>query len=196
MNGLLSISRSIDWLNGKLGLAVGWLILLTTLVSAYNAIVRKTLNISSNGLLEIQWYLFGAVFLVGAAYTLRENAHVRIDILAQRFPLKMQVWVDILGYIFFMLPLIAFITVHSWDFAYKSFEINEYSSDPGGLIRWPAKFFIVLGFVLLGLQVLSELIKKVAMLKGVIPIIPIGQNSQEAEVQASLDALKSSSNSK
>jgi TRAP-type mannitol/chloroaromatic compound transport system permease small subunit len=172
VNGLLCISRRIDWLNGKLGVAIGWLILVTTLISAYNALVRKAFNISSNGLLEIQWYLFGAVFLLGAAYTLKENAHVRIDILAQRFPLKVQIWIDILGHLLFMLPLIAFVTIHGLDFAWKSYQITEYSPDVGGLIRWPAKSCIVLGFVLLGLQVLSELIKKLALLRTTPQNIP------------------------
>lgn len=167
MNALLAISNRIDWLSAKIGLAVGWLILLTTVVSAYNAVVRKTFDTSSNGLLEIQWYFFGAVFLLGAAYTLQQNAHVRIDVLSNRFSEKTKAWIDIVGHVFFTLPLIGFIVFSGWHFAYESFLINEYSPDPSGLIRWPAKALIVAGFVLLGLQVCSEIIKKIAVLKGV-----------------------------
>ena len=161
MNTLLGISNRIDWLNTKLGVAVGWLILITTVVSAYNAVARKAFDTSSNGMLEIQWYLFGAVFLLGTAYTLQQNAHIRIDLLSSRFSEKTRAWIDIAGHVLFTLPLIGFVIVHGWEFAYQSFLINEYSPDPGGLIRWPAKALIVLGFALLGLQVLSELIKKV-----------------------------------
>lgn len=166
MKVLLAISNRIDWLSAKVGVAVGWLILVTTLVSTYNAVVRKTFDISSNGLLEIQWYLFGAVFLLGAAYTLQQNAHVRIDIVSSRLSGTARAWIDIAGHVLFTLPLIGFVLVSGWDFAYESFRINEYSPDPGGLIRWPAKALIVLGFGLLGLQVCSEIIKKLAFVKG------------------------------
>ena len=165
MNTLLGISNRIDWLNTKLGVAVGWLILITTVVSAYNAVARKAFDTSSNGMLEIQWYLFGAVFLLGTAYTLQQNAHIRIDLLSSRFSEKTRAWIDIAGHVLFTLPLIGFVIVHGWEFAYQSFLINEYSPDPGGLIRWPAKALIVLGFALLGLQVLSELIKKTLILR-------------------------------
>lgn len=163
---LRAISSGIDWLNTKVGLAVGWLILVTTLVSAYNAAVRKAFDTSSNGLLEIQWYLFGAVFLLGAAYTLQQNAHVRIDVVSNRFSAKTRAWIDVVGHVFFTLPLIGFVLASGWDFAYEAFRINEYSADPGGLIRWPAKALIVLGFALLGLQVCSEIIKKIGVIKG------------------------------
>lgn len=141
---------------------MGWLILITTLISAYNAVVRKVFDFSSNGMLEIQWYLFGAVFLLGAAYTLQQNAHVRIDVIANRFSEKTRAWIDILGHFFFTLPLIGFILVSGWGFVQESYLVNEVSPDPGGLIRWPAKALIVVGFFLLGLQVLSEIIKKIA----------------------------------
>lgn len=176
MKALLSLSSAIDRLNHIVGKSVGGLIVLTTLICAYNAIVRKAFSISSNGLLEIQWYLFGAVFLLGAAYALKENAHVRIDILAARLPLKTQAWIDIAGYVLFILPLVGFVVIHGWTFAHNSFIVNEYSADPGGLIRWPAKAVIVVGFLLLGLQVISELIKKVAQLKGVLELTSIAQN--------------------
>lgn len=171
MNALLGLSSLIDRLNTLTGKAVGWLILLMTLICAYNAIVRKVFSISSNGFLEIQWYLFGAVFLLGSAYALKENAHVRIDVLASRLSLKTQAWVDLLGFVLFMLPLVGFVVVHGYEFAYNSYIVTEYSPDPGGLIRWPAKFLIVVGFILLGLQVFSELVKKVAQLTGHIELV-------------------------
>ena len=145
-------------------MAVGWLILITTVVSAYNAVMRKAFDTSSNGMLEIQWYLFGAVFLLGAAYTLQQNAHVRIDLLSSRFTEKTRAWIDIVGHVFFTLPLIGFILVSAWGFVHESYLINEYSPDPGGLIRWPAKALILVGFGLLALQVLSEIIKKIHVL--------------------------------
>lgn len=148
----------------KIGTAVGWLILITTLISAYNAVVRKTFDISSNGLLEIQWYFFGAVFLLGAAYTLQQDAHVRIDLVSNRFSEKTRAWIDIAGHVFFTLPLIGFIITSGWDFALESYLLNEDSPDPGGLLRWPAKALIVVGFLLLGLQVISEILKRITLL--------------------------------
>jgi len=164
MNGLLAASQAIDSLNRKVGRSLGWLVLLVTLVSATNALTRKLLNLSSNGLLEIQWYLFGAVFLLGAGYTLLTKSHVRIDVLSSRFSPRTQAWVDLIGYTLFTVPLIGFLMWHGWEFAYQSFLINEYSADQGGLLRWPAKALIPLGFALLGLQVISEMIKKLAEL--------------------------------
>ncbi|HEX5485600.1 MAG TPA: TRAP transporter small permease subunit [Limnobacter sp.] len=165
MKALLALSAGIDRLNTWIGRCVGWLVLLVTLVSAYNAVVRKAFNISTNGLLEIQWYLFGAVFLLGAAFTLKDNAHVRIDILSSRFSNKTRALIDIIGYVLFILPLVCFVLYHGSLFLYNSYSIHEYSADAGGLLRWPAKALIVIGFALLGLQVLSELIKKADYLK-------------------------------
>lgn len=171
MNFLLRFSKFVDRLNDLTGKAVGWLILIMTLICAYNAVVRKVFSVSSNGFLEIQWYLFGAVFLLGSAYALKENAHVRIDVLASRFSLRTQVWIDILGFVLFILPLVGFVVIHGYEFVYNSYVVNEYSADPGGLIRWPAKALIVIGFSLLGLQVISELIKKTAQLLGHLPLV-------------------------
>jgi TRAP-type mannitol/chloroaromatic compound transport system permease small subunit len=164
LKALIAMAKHIDWLSIKAGRAVGWLILLTTLVSAYNALARKAFDYSSNGLLEIQWYLFAAVFLLGAAYTLQQDAHVRIDIVSNRFSERTRAWIDIAGHVLFTLPLIGFVVVSGWDFAHESFLVNEYSPDAGGLIRWPAKALIVIGFILLGLQVCSEIIKKLTIL--------------------------------
>lgn len=165
MKGLLAASQAIDWINRKVGQSIGWLILLVTLISAGNALSRKVLNLSSNGLLEIQWYLFGAVFLLGAGYTLLTNSHVRIDVLASRFGTRTQAWIDLLGYSLFTMPLVGLMVWYGWDFAYQSFLINEYSADQGGLLRWPAKALISTGFALLGLQVTSEMIKKINQLR-------------------------------
>lgn len=168
MNGLLAMSRWIDNINDWVGRSVGWLILLTTLVCAYNAIVRKAFDLSSNAFLEIQWYFFGAVFLLGAAYTLKENAHVRIDILSNRFSEKTKIWIDVIGLILFTLPMVGFVLVHGWSFFLNSYLIHESSADAGGLLRWPAKGLIVIGFGLLGLQIFSEIIKKVASLQALV----------------------------
>ncbi len=165
MKGLLAASQAIDWINQKVGQSIAWLILLVTLISAGNALSRKIINLSSNGLLEIQWYLFGAVFLLAAGYTLLTNSHVRIDVIASRFGPRTQAWIDLLGYSLFTLPLVGFMVWHGWDFAYQSFLINEYSADQGGLLRWPAKALISLGFALLGLQIISEMIKKLNVLR-------------------------------
>lgn len=165
MSALLTLSKWIDRFNQRLGRLVSWLVLLTVLVSAWNAISRKVWNLSSNGLLEIQWYLFGAVFLLGAAYTLQQNAHVRIDLLSARWQPKTRAWIEIAGHVIFTLPFIGFMLVHGSDFAWKSFALGEMSPDPGGLIRWPAKAFIVGGFACLSLQVLSELIKATQVIR-------------------------------
>jgi TRAP-type mannitol/chloroaromatic compound transport system permease small subunit len=167
---LLGFARGVDALNHRIGKSLGWLLVLTVFVSAYNAVVRKAFNISSNSLLEIQWYLFGAVFLLGAAYTLQQNAHVRIDILAQHFSARTQIVLELLGYVLFLLPLVAFMLVFGGDYFWRSWVVQETSPDVGGLWRWPAKLFIVIGFALLGLQLLSELIKKTAMLRGHLPM--------------------------
>ena len=165
MRLLLAFSRRIDQLSQSLGRSVAWLILLATLISSGNAISRKFFAISSNAWLEAQWYLFGAVFLLGAAYALQQNAHVRIDLLSARWQPKTRAWIEIVGHVIFTLPFIGFMLVHGSDFAWKSFALGEMSPDPGGLIRWPAKAFIVGGFACLSLQVLSELIKATQVIR-------------------------------
>ena len=169
MKFLLSLSRHIDHLNQAIGRASTWLILLMVLISTGNAIVRKTFNMSSNSLLEIQWSLFAAVFLLAAAYTLLKNEHVRIDVLSSRLSLRAQAWIDIFGTLFFLLPLCALLLYHAWPFFLESFESQEWSSNPGGLILWPAKALIPASFALLGLQALSELIKRIGFLRGIVP---------------------------
>ena len=168
MKYLLSLSRLIDRLNQAIGRAATWLILLMVLISAGNAIVRKAFNMSSNSLLEIQWSLFAAVFLLAAAYTLLKNEHVRIDVFSSRLSPRAQAWIDIFGTLFFLLPLCALMLYHAWPFFLESYESQEWSSNPGGLILWPAKALIPAAFFLLGLQAISELIKRVGFLCGIV----------------------------
>jgi TRAP-type mannitol/chloroaromatic compound transport system permease small subunit len=169
MKPLLRIAHFIDRLNERIGRAASWLILVTVLVSAGNAIVRKAFQMSSNGLLEIQWSLFAAVFLLAAAYTLLKNEHVRIDVISSRFSARTQAWIDIFGAVFFLLPLTGVVLYHAWPFFLSSFVSQEWSSNPGGLILWPAKLLIPVGFTLLSLQGVAEMIKRVGFLLGLEP---------------------------
>ncbi len=169
MNSLLALSRFIDRWNERLGHGLYWLILATVLISAANAVVRKAFNWSSNGLLEIQWYLFSAVFLLGAGYTLLRNEHVRIDVIAGRLSKRTQAWIDIIGTIFFLLPMAILIAWLAWPVFVDTWERNEVSTNAGGLIIWPARLLMPIGFAILAIQGLSELIKRIAFLKGLIP---------------------------
>lgn len=166
MTGLLSLSRLIDALNEKVGKGIGWLIILATFICAGNAIIRKVFNESSNAYLEIQWYLFGAVFLLGAAYTYLKNEHVRIDVISGKLSEKGRAIIEILGIVLFLTPLTVIILHYGIPYFMDSFSRGEMSSDAGGLIRWPAKLSILLGFFLLQLQAISELIKRLAILTG------------------------------
>ncbi|MBR7799077.1 TRAP transporter small permease subunit [Undibacterium fentianense] len=168
MHFLIYLARKIDQLNEKIGSLVNWALLLAVLICAGNAIVRYTLNNSSNGWLEIQWYLFAAVFLLGAPYTLRRNEHVRIDVITGRFSKRTQVWIDLFGFIFFLLPMAGLILFLGAPYALHSFTRNEMSSNAGGLIEWPAKLLIPLGFALLVLQGCSEIIKRIGFLRGLV----------------------------
>ncbi|MDQ6619568.1 MAG: TRAP transporter small permease subunit [Pseudomonadota bacterium] len=169
MNALLSLSRLIDRLNERIGQTLTWLILATVLISAINAAVRKAFNWSSNGLLEIQWYLFSAVFLLAAGYTLLRNEHVRIDVVAGRLSKRAQAWIDIIGTVFFLLPMAILIGMLGWPVFLDTFQRNEVSTNAGGLTIWPARLLIPVGFALLGIQGISELIKRIAFLRGLIP---------------------------
>jgi TRAP-type mannitol/chloroaromatic compound transport system permease small subunit len=168
MQGLLRLSRGIDWLNERVGRAVIWLVLVTVLISAGNAVIRKTFDTSSNAWLEVQWYLFSAIFLLCAGYTLLRNEHVRIDVLLHRLPKRKQIGVDIFGFLVFLLPAAILIAALGWPQFTIAYVSNEMSSNAGGLIRWPVKLLLPLGFGLLALQGISELIKRVAFLKGLI----------------------------
>lgn len=164
MKPLLRIASVIDAINERVGRAVYWLVLVTVLVSAGNAVSRKVFDLSSNSLLEIQWYLFAAIFLLGAGYTLKRNEHVRIDVLAGRFSPRTQAWIDIIGGLFFLLPMTSVVLYYSWPYFVISIVSQESSSNPGGLIVWPAKALIVIGFGLLFLQGVAETIKRINVL--------------------------------
>ena len=169
MSALLSLSRLIDRFNEKVGHTFLWLVLATVLISAANAIVRKAFNYSSNSFLEIQWYLFSTIFLFLAGYTLLRNEHVRIDVIAGRLSKRTQAWIDILGTLFFLLPMAILLAWLGWPVFVDAFERHEVSTNAGGLIIWPARLLVPIGFVLLALQGISELIKRVAFLRGLIP---------------------------
>ena len=169
MNALLAFSRLVDAINTHIGKLVTWLVLVAVLISAGNAIVRKTLDYSSNAWLEVQWYLFAAIFLLCAAYTLLRNEHIRIDVVAGRFSRRTQTWIDIFGTVFFLLPMVALVLYEGWPWFVRTFVSKEVSASAGGLILWPAKILLPIGFALLGLQAVSELIKRIAFLRGLAP---------------------------
>jgi TRAP-type mannitol/chloroaromatic compound transport system permease small subunit len=169
MQGLLRVSAFIDALNTWIGKAAAWLGLIAVLVCTANALARYALNIGSNAWLELQWYLNAAVFLLIAAYALKRNEHVRIDVIAARLSLKAQAWIDIIGGLFALLPTVIIIAWYSWPSLVSSIHVGEYSSDPGGLVRWPVRLLIPVAFTLLGLQGISEVIKRVAFLRGHLP---------------------------
>lgn len=166
MQALLTLSRLIDSLSSRIGRLTMWLILATTLISAGNAIVRKVFNTSSNALLEIQWYLFAAVFMLGAGYGLLKNAHVRIDFLSARLSPRVRNWIDLVGIVVVLIPF-CLLSIHlGWPFFEQAWHSGEMSQNAGGLIRWPVYILIPLGFSLLLLQALSELVKRVVFLMG------------------------------
>lgn len=169
MRILLGLSAVIDAITGFIGRAVSWLILATVLISAGNAIVRKAFDVSSNAWLELQWYLFGAVFLLAAAYTLRRNDHIRIDIISGLLPKSVRNAIDVFGHAVMLLPLATLMVYESIDFVRRSYLQQEYSANAGGLILWPAKALILAGFFLLALQGVSEIIKRIAVMRGLIP---------------------------
>jgi TRAP-type mannitol/chloroaromatic compound transport system permease small subunit len=169
LRALLRLSRAIDWLNERIGRLVYWGVLIAVLVSAGNAVVRYTLDTSSNAWLEVQWYLFSAVFLLCAGYTLLHNEHVRIDVVATHLSRRTQLWIDLLGTACFLLPMAVVIGWLSWPLVADSYVRHEMSGDAGGLIRWPVKLLIPVGFALLALQGVSELVKRIAWLSGAAP---------------------------
>lgn len=169
MQGLLRLSRLIDTLSERVGTSVIWLVLIAVLISAGNAIVRKLFNTSSNALLELQWYLFAAVFLLCAGYAFLKNAHVRIDFVSARFSHRLRNWIDILGILLFLIPLCLVMIDLSWPLFVNAWQSGEMSTNAGGLIRWPVFALMPAGFALLLLQSLSELIKRTAFLRGQRP---------------------------
>ncbi len=169
MRALMAVSRLIDTTNTTIGKLVGWLLLVDVLISSGNATIRYVFDTSSNAWLEAQWYLFSAVFLLCAGYTLLRNEHIRIDIVTGRCSARTKAWIDILGGLFFLLPAAVLILVLSWPMFVDSFMRHEMSSNAGGLLRWPAKLLIPAGFLLLTAQAVSEIIKRIAFLTGHAP---------------------------
>lgn len=169
MTPLLSLSRLIDGMSNLIGRAMMWFLLATTLISASNAIIRKVFNISSNAFLEIQWYLFAAVFMLGSGYAFLKNAHVRIDFISSKFSARGRNIVDVIGILVFVFPLCYLMVKLSWPVFENAWVSGEMSSNAGGLIRWPVYGVIPLGFTILAVQALSELIKRLAFLTGAGP---------------------------
>ena len=169
MNAMLALSRAIDAITERVGRVVYWLVLIVVLISAANAIVRKLFNYSSNAYLEIQWYLFSVIFLFGAGYTLLRNEHVRIDIIAGRLSARAQNWIDVVGIVLFLWPMSFVIMWMSWPLFVDSLTRHEVSTNAGGLLIWPARLMMPIGFALLIMQSVSELIKRIAFLRGRIP---------------------------
>lgn len=169
MTVLLKLTHMIDGLNARIGRVLAWLILIVVVISATNATVRKLFDTSSNAWLELQWVLFGAIFLLCSPWTLLSNEHIRIDIVNSKLPKRWRDWIDVFGHIFFLLPLTIVMTLSSIPFFIDSFSLNEQSVNAGGLPQWPAKFLLPAGFFLLFLQGISELIKRIAVLLGRIP---------------------------
>jgi TRAP-type mannitol/chloroaromatic compound transport system permease small subunit len=166
MAGLLALSRGIDWFTQKLGVVANWLVLLACLISAGNALSRYLLSISSNSWLEIQWYMFAGMVLLGAPHVLRVNEHVRVDLVYGSVSDRVRLWIDLLGAIFFLLPICILLVYFTWPWFLASYYGNEVSSNAGGLIRWPVKLLLPVGFAILAIQGLSEIIKMVAALRG------------------------------
>src|SRR5204863_5957364 len=169
MKGLLAFSRAIDTLNEHLGRLVYWCVLVMVLVSAANATSRYALNLASNAWLELQWYLFAGVFLLCSGYTLLHNEHIRIDVVSSHLSRRTQIWIDVFGLVFFLLPMSIFIMWLSWPIFMNAWTSGEISGSAGGLVRWPARLLVPVGFFLLTLQGISELIKRFAYLRGLIP---------------------------
>jgi TRAP-type mannitol/chloroaromatic compound transport system permease small subunit len=166
MKGLLSLSALIDRVNEIIGKAMGAAILAAVLISAGNAVIRKAFNMSSNSWLELQWYLFGAAFMLAAAYTLKQNEHIRIDILYGAFSRRTQHWIDLLGHIFFLMPFVLLMSFMLVPYAWRAYVNGDISTNSGGLVIWPARALLALGFILLSFQGVSEIIKKIAVMRG------------------------------
>jgi len=187
---LLSLSRLIDRITERIGHVLYWLVLITVVISAANAVVRKAFNFSSNSYLEIQWYLFSAIFLGAAGYTLLRNEHVRIDVIAGRLSRRAQTWIDIFGTIFFLLPMAILLGWLAWPVFVDAYVRNEVSTNAGGLTIWPARLLVPVGFFLLAMQGVSELIKRIAFLMGLIPDPAEKRYEKTAEEQLAEDILR------
>lgn len=190
MTALLQLSRWIDALTERVGRWTSWLVLIAVLISAGNAIVRKTFNSSSNALLEIQWYLFAGIFLLAAGYTLLRQEHVKIDVVFSRFNRRNQIKIEIFGLLAFLLPLVAVVVNLSMPVVLRAYVSGEMSSNAGGLIRWPVYALLPIGFALLGIQGVSEVIKRVAFLRGLAgdPATKVQTRSAEEELAEAIRA--------
>jgi TRAP-type mannitol/chloroaromatic compound transport system permease small subunit len=185
------LARAIDRVTEWVGKAVGWCILAAVLLSAGNAVVRKVFNTSSNAFLEAQWYLYGAAFLGAAAYTLQQNEHIRIDILYGALSRRTQHWIDLLGHLFFLMPFVVLMDSYFLPYVLQSIRTGEMSNNAGGLILWPAKSLLLLGFALLTMQGLSEIIKKVAVMTGAMADpTPFVSAHESAELEGAALARK------
>lgn len=170
MGFLLGISRAIDWFNQGLGKIANWMVMLACVISAGNAMVRYAFDTSSNAWLEVQWYMFTVIVMFGAAYTLKRNEHVRVDIVYMQVGERGQYWIDLIGAIVFLMPACLLLTWLAWPFFMQSYNIGEHSGNAGGLVRWPIKFLLPAGFALVALQGISEIIKRIAALRGYIHV--------------------------
>jgi TRAP-type mannitol/chloroaromatic compound transport system permease small subunit len=191
MQALLKLSRAIDWFSTQVGRWIIWLILASTIISGVNAVVRKAFNMSSNAYLEVQWYLFAAAFLLAAGYTLLNGEHVKIDVIYGRLSRKAQNRIDIFGFVVFLLPMAAVILWFAVPFFLQGFRSGEMSSNAGGLVRWPVYLMMPIGFALLMLQGVSELIKRIAFAMDLIPdpTIKKGEKSAEEELAEEIRRL-------
>lgn len=191
LHSLLKMSRGIDAFTRWTGKRLAWLILVAVVISAINAIVRKTLDMSSNSWLELQWVLFSIVFLLCSPWTLLDNEHIRIDIVNNLLPKRIRDLIDVIGHAFFLLPLCVVMIITGGPFFWRSYLINEQSGNAGGLPQWPAKSLIIIGFAFLFVQGISELIKRIAVMRGLIPDPHASQvTALEAEVEHLVEAIE------
>jgi TRAP-type mannitol/chloroaromatic compound transport system permease small subunit len=191
VGALLGVSRVIDAINFRIGKILAWLILAAVVVSAVNAVIRKVFDMSSNSWLELQWVLFSIVFLLCSSWTLLDNEHIRIDIVNNLLPKQVRSSIDLIGHAFFLIPLTIVMIITGGPFFMRSVEINEQSGNAGGLPQWPAKSLIIIGFTLLLVQGISEVIKRIAVMRGLIPDPHASQvHALEAEVEHLVEAIK------
>jgi TRAP-type mannitol/chloroaromatic compound transport system permease small subunit len=190
VNALLALSRAIDALTERVGRLVYWLVLIVVLISAANATVRKAFDYSSNAYLEIQWYLFSVIFLFGAGYTLLKNDHVRIDIIQGRLSPRAQNWIDVVGIVLFLMPMSLIIMWLSWPLFIDALVRHEVSTNAGGLVIWPARLMMPIGFALLIIQAISELIKRIAFLRGMIPDPLQKRHERSAEEELAVEIAR------
>ena len=193
MQALLAISRGIAWITEKLGHALCWLLLAAVVISTVNAITRKAFSLSSNAYLEAQWYLFAVIFMIGAGYVFLHDQHVRIDVLSSKLKRRTQVWIDVVGIVVFLLPLCVFVIWTSLPSVMTAIQTREVSASPGGLIRWPVQLLIPVGFSILLIQCISELIKRTAFLTG-HRNEPFSEVAEKSDEQLLLEELEAKAN--